>query len=95
MLTGVALVAHLALVERVDADDALDQRRLAGTVVADQRHDLAAANLEIDPVERLDGAERLRDAPEARGAACQRVAIYVGRSGGGAEAPSHTPAVVD
>ena len=53
----------LALVERVDAGDALDQRRLAGAVVADQGHHLAAADLEVDPVERLDGAERLRDAP--------------------------------
>ena len=59
---ALALEAHLAFVERVDADDALDQRRLAGAVVADEGHDLAAADLEVDPVERLDGAERLRDA---------------------------------
>ena len=38
----------LALVDRVDAGDALDQRRLAGAVVADERHDLARAHLEVD-----------------------------------------------
>ena len=58
------VVAHLAFVEWIDADDALDQRRLAGPVVADESHDLAAADLEIDPVERLDGAEGLRDPPK-------------------------------
>ena len=58
----LTLEADLALVERVDPGDGLDQGRLAGAVVADQRHDLAAANLEVDPVERLDGTERLRDA---------------------------------
>ena len=84
----LALVAHLALVERVDADDALDQRRLAGTVVADQSHDLTATNLEIDPVERLDGAEGLGDPPKLEE---RRVSggHYV-EGGEGAEAPSPT-----
>ena len=43
-----ALEADLALVEGVDADDALDERRLAGAVVADERHDFAPAHLEVD-----------------------------------------------
>ena len=33
---------------RVDAGDRLDQRRLAGAVVADERHHLAAVHLEVD-----------------------------------------------
>src|SRR5919109_1029954 len=57
---GCAFDQHVALVEGVDPGDALDQRRLAGAVVADERHDLARTNLEVDPVERLHGAERLR-----------------------------------
>ena len=53
---------HLALVHRVDPGDALDERRLAGAVVADERHDLAGPHLEVDVVEREDRAEALRDA---------------------------------
>ena len=66
MCDGLALEEDLALVERVDADDALDERRLAGAVVADERHHLAGADLEVDPVERLHRAERLRDALHSR-----------------------------
>ena len=58
----LAVEVDLAGVERVDAGDALDQRRLAGAVVADERHDLARAHLEVDVDERLDRAEALRDA---------------------------------
>ena len=43
----------------------LDQRRLAGAVVADQADDLVAADGEIDVAQRLDGAEILLDALEA------------------------------
>ena len=52
-----------ALVERIDADDALDERRLAGPVVTDERHDLAVTHLEVDVVQGLDGPERPRYAP--------------------------------
>ena len=45
----------------VDAGDALDERRLAGAVVPDERHDLAVAHLEVDVREGLHGAERLRE----------------------------------
>ena len=45
-------------------DDALDERRLAGAVVADERHHLAGPDLEVDLGERLDGAEALRDPPQ-------------------------------
>ena len=46
------------------AADALDQRRLAGAVVAEQREHLAAPNVEVDAVERGDGAEALRRAAD-------------------------------
>ena len=39
--TGWPSKRYLAVVERVDARDALDQRALAGAVVTDQRGDLA------------------------------------------------------
>ena len=60
----LAVEEDLAAVGRVDAGDALDQRRLAGTVVADERHHLAGAHLEVDVGERLHGAEVLRDPAE-------------------------------
>ena len=41
------------------AADALDQRRLARAVVAEQRQHLAAVQLEVDAVEREDRAEAL------------------------------------
>ena len=43
----------------------LDQRRLAGAVVADQADDLVPADGEIDVAQRLDGAEILLHALEA------------------------------
>ena len=57
----VAFEANLTLVERVDPGDPLDQRGLAGAVVADERHDLTAADLEVDVVQRLHRPEGLRD----------------------------------
>ena len=60
----LALEDDLAAVGRVGARDALDQRRLAGAVVADERHHLAGAHLEVDVGQRLDRAEGLGDAAE-------------------------------
>ena len=59
-----ALEEDLAAVGRMDAGDALDERRLPGAVVADERHHLAGAHLEVDVRERLNGAEGLRDVAE-------------------------------
>src|SRR5919206_150926 len=71
VVTGAARVARvvdrdrlpleqdLAAVDGVDAGDALDQRRLAGTVVADQRGHLPRVDREIDVVEDVDRAEPL------------------------------------
>ena len=60
----LAVEDDLAAVRHVDPGDALDQRRLAGAVITDERHHLAGANLEVDLRERLDRAEALRDPPQ-------------------------------
>ena len=43
------------------AGEDLDQRRLAGAVVADQADDLAAVDMKIDAAERIDAAVGFRD----------------------------------
>ena len=58
---GLAVEVDLTRVVGMNPGDALDQGRLAGTVVADERHDLALSHLEVDVGERLDRAEGLRD----------------------------------
>ena len=47
------------------AGEDLDQRRFAGAVVADQRHDLAGMHVEIDVGQRRNRAEILGDAAQA------------------------------
>ena len=49
----------LARVERVHPADALDQRRLAGAVVAEKRQHLAAVGFEAHVLQRMHGAEVL------------------------------------
>ena len=61
---GLAVEDDLAAVGVVDAGDALDQRRLAGAVVTDERHHLTCSHLEVDLGECLDRAEVLRHSPE-------------------------------
>ena len=56
----LAVEQVLALVAGLDPGDRLDQRRLAGAVVADERDDLTGVDLEVDVGERLHGAEALR-----------------------------------
>jgi len=48
----------------VDARDRLDERRLPGAVVADERHHFAVAHFEVDVLQRLDRPEGLRDVAE-------------------------------
>ena len=43
------------------AGEDLDQRRLAGAIVADQADDLAAVDVQVDAAERIDAAVGLRD----------------------------------
>ncbi len=53
-----------ALVDRLQEVDAPQQRRLARARGADQADDLVLADLEVDPVQHLVGAERLAHAVE-------------------------------
>src|SRR4051794_7720027 len=57
----LALVPELAVVRLEDARDHLDEGGFAGPVVAGERQDLAAAQLEADLLERVDAAEALAD----------------------------------
>ena len=61
---GEAVEADLARVRLLDAVDHLDQRRLAGAVLAEKRVDLARANREAHPVVGEDAREGLGDLPE-------------------------------
>jgi hypothetical protein len=54
----------LAVIERVDARNALDQGALAGTVVTHQRGDLACVDRQVDTLEHAHGAETLVDTLE-------------------------------
>ena len=64
------------------AGDDLDQRRLAGAVVAEERDDLAAIDVEADAAQRLDRAEMLGDAvePEQRRGNTVRLLAYAHRA---------------
>src|SRR5213593_3485119 len=55
---------HLSGVRLLYAGHDLDERRLPGAVLAEERVDLAGVQSERDVVERLDGAESLRDAAD-------------------------------
>src|SRR5262249_6489800 len=72
-----ALERVLAGVRRQGARDRLDQRRLAGAVVADEREHLAGVDVEVDPGERVDRTEALAHAAQAqqRGHAGHRAAV--------------------
>src|SRR5581483_3724134 len=79
----LAVEEELALVHRVDAGDALDERRLAGAVVADEGHHLALAHLEIDVGQGLDGAEGLRHSAQLEEGGVAHVGVMSYGDGGG------------
>ena len=62
MVTGSPVDEDLALVGLVRAGEDLDQRGLAGAVLAEQAVHLAGADLEVDAVERSGAGELLHDA---------------------------------
>ena len=62
-----AVDQDLAVGRLVDAGEDLDQRRLAGAVVAEEAMDLAGIDLDVDVAERDDRAEMLGDAAELDG----------------------------
>ena len=69
---------------RVDAGENLDQRRLAGAVLAEQRMDLAATDVEIDRVERQRAGEALGQAGDREQR--RRSALVMRSSGGSSRA---------
>ena len=60
----LAVHAHRAVARPEVAGDHLDQRRLAGAVVAHQADDLAGLERQRNVVDRLDGAEMFRNVGE-------------------------------
>ena len=60
----LAIHAERAAVRPMHPGDDLDERGLAGAVLADQRVDLAGIGGEVDVLQRLHAGERLRDALE-------------------------------
>ena len=55
---------HGALVGRVGTGDHPSQRRLAGSILAKQGHDLATVDGEVDPFEDLVFTKLLADPPQ-------------------------------
>ena len=58
----LAREAQVALLRLVDAGDHIEERRLAGTVGADDGEDLAGLDRERDPLQCRDAAEAHSDA---------------------------------
>ena len=77
-----ALEEVVAGVDRVRAADALDERGLAGAVVADQGGDLARVGGEVDVLEHVDGAEALVDAAQSPGSGTSAMAATLLRAKG-------------
>ena len=49
------------MIRPVDAGDQVEERRLARAVRADHADDLALVDVQVEPVDHLQAAERLRD----------------------------------
>ena len=77
----LAVEVDLAAVVAVDAGDALDQRRLARPVVADERHDLTRPHLEVDVASAPAPSRTTSRGRGSRGVVCRsRVAGSVRRA---------------
>ena len=63
---GLAVQEHLARVLLLEAAEDLDQRRLAGAVVAEQAEHLALAQVQVDVAQRGHRAEALGDVLDAQ-----------------------------
>ena len=76
-----AAIENGSLVGGMDARENLDQRRLAGAILAEQREHLSALELKADIVERLGAAESLRDALDRKNrvARCGRTNAGIAR----------------
>ncbi len=79
---ALAAPVDLAVVGFVDAGDHLDQCRLAGAVVADQRGNASRRDVEVDVVERGDGTEVLGDPAQGKQDVRDRRAVRLTVSAG-------------
>ena len=97
MVTGWPSKRISPLSMRVDADDALDERRLAGAVVAHERGDLPGVDGEVDVVQHVHRAEALVDRLELedrlRRSRCllHRLAAILAERGGARQLGSARP----
>jgi len=81
MCMALSVVGNTALVERVNAGEDLDERRLAGTVLAQQRQNLASADRLTSlsawvPPKRLDTlrtSSKVRPRPVGSRSGCHRI----------------------
>ena len=87
---------HAAGVRRVVAGERLDQRRLAGAVLAHERVDLARLDVERRVDQRARGAERLRQPGDAQHGRRRRGPVASGRllHGGAHVAAPRLPSAV-
>ncbi len=82
-LRRLAVDQDLALVRPVEPVDDVHQRRLAGTVLAEQRVHLALAQVEVDGVVRDDAWEALRDPTKLENGPLVHPRRFYGPHGGG------------
>jgi hypothetical protein len=80
MCMALSVVGNTALVERVNAGEDLDERRLAGTVLVQQRQNLASADRQTNITERLGAAETLGDVANLKQGTPSSCRIAVGMS---------------
>src|SRR3546814_19194700 len=76
----LAVDVDLAAVGRIGAGQHLDERRLAGTVVAQHADHLARIEVDGDVVDRLDAAEALADAARTEERRVGKEVVSTGRS---------------
>ena len=81
-----AAQADLAGVGAMDAGEDLDQRRLAGAVLAEQRMHLAGADVEVDSVERQRAGEALGQAGDL-----EQARVCIGMAGPALLGPTGPP----
>ena len=71
---------HGAVVRLVVSGEDLDDGRLPGAVLADERMDLAGGDLEVDVVERTLSRERLAQAVQTERDPCDHRTLFVATS---------------
>ncbi len=62
-INALSFKTNLTAVRMIDAGYTLDQRRLAGAIVAEERHDFTRIDIQVDVVDGDQPAEPLNHAP--------------------------------